>query len=806
MDSELPRVYPIEARHYAGLLLLSLGTLLLELALTRVLSVSFWYHFGFLVISTALLGFGISGTVLSVWPGLRVGAPLDGTLAWLAFAFGLVTLASFWGMQHIPFDPFMLLAAPWQVLLMPLYYVMLSAPFFCSGLAIALLLTRGSRRINRLYAADLLGAAAGCVAVALTMPQVGGSGSVALAAAVGLFAASVFGYRYAGRLAACAAVLGGVVMVFAPFAERTIPIRVTPDKKHPLKESGSAPIYTSWNTFSRVDVYELPARSDEGWPVPGLGIVIDGGSAGTGIGDMSEGVAALLANPSFYRAPGLAFVGNEHPNVLVIGSGAGREVLEALSFDASSITAVEVNFIINDIVTRRFRGRTGGLFDRPEVRVVTDEGRNFVRRSSESYDAIVLVQTISNSAISSGALGLTETYMFTREAFEDFLDHLTPNGILLVTRPITQLARFAATVRDVLQRRGIEDAAWHLVAFRSALAPFGPRQTHDGLLFKKSRFTPEELAAIWERLQTRSAGLAKFGPPEILYSPLDLRPGTLIHEVLAAPDLRRFYRGQELDLRPSTDDWPFFNSQVRWSSLGPQTVLYAFGYGDVRAGEQIALVTIIMLLCQSTIIAGILILFPLTRFARRGLHLPARWNYLVYFAGLGLGFITIEMVFLLRFTLFLGEPVYTFAVILASLLLFTGTGSFAAERFGPPRPSLAAAILGAAIISAVVTMLALPWVFSASLGLALGWRVMIAVVLVAPTGFLIGMPFPIGLRILQDGAPALVPWAWGVNAFSTVIGSALALLIAMAWGFTVTSTAAVCCYGASLLSLRGTHD
>jgi spermidine synthase len=806
MASEKRPLEPIEGRHYLGILLLSLATLLLELALTRVLSVALWYHFGFLVISTALLGFGSAGAVLSVWPALRIHAPLDRTLAWLSVAFGLVTVASFWAMQHIPFDPFRLMADPVQILLMPLFYVVLSAPFFCSGLGIALLLTRGSREVNRLYATDLAGAAVGCAAVALTMRAFGGSGSVVAAAAIGLFAASAFGYRQASQLAVWAAVLGGAVAAFTPFAERAIPIRVASDKRHPLKESGSQPVYTAWNVFSRVDVYELPARPDEGWPIPGLGIVIDGGGAGTGIGDLRGGVTALLANPSLYRAPGVAFVGKQNPNVLVIGSGAGREVLEALAFGASSITAVEVNSIVNDIVTRRFRDRMGGLFDRPEVRVITDEGRNFVRQSGETYDAIVAIQTMSNAAAASGALGLTESYMFTKEAFEDFLDHLAPDGILLVTRPATQLARFAATVREVLQQRGIPDAGQHIVAFRSALAPFGPRQNHDGLLFKKSPFTQTEVASIRERLATRSVGIAKFGTPEILHSPLDPRPGNLIHDVLAAADLQRLYREHELELRPSTDDWPFFNSQMRWSSLGLRHLPYAFGLGGGHLSEHwVAVVLLIALLCQSSIIAAALVLFPLVRFARQGLRIPGRWNYLAYFAALGLGFIMLEIVLLQRFTLFLGEPVYTFAVILASLLLFTGAGSFAAERFGPATPRLAAVIVGAVIITIAVTILALPSVFSASLGLPLAWRVTIAVAVVAPNGFLLGMPFPVGLRLLHGNAPALVPWAWGVNGFFTVIGSVLAMLVGMAAGFTVTSAAAACCYGIALLSLRGHH-
>lgn len=191
-------------RHYVGIFLLSLATLLLELSLTRVLAVASWHHFGFLVISTALLGFGASGVVLTLWTGLRERMRLDRALAVLCVAFGVVTVLSFWLMQQIPFDPFKISVDRRQFFFIPLYYIILSAPFFCSGLAIALLFTRCSAQVNRLYAADLLGAGLGCAAIAAVMPAFGGSGSVVIAATLGIMAAVVFASSRDRRLAACA--------------------------------------------------------------------------------------------------------------------------------------------------------------------------------------------------------------------------------------------------------------------------------------------------------------------------------------------------------------------------------------------------------------------------------------------------------------------------------------------------------------------------------------------------------------------------------------------------------------------------
>src|SRR5438874_3955745 len=225
--SELETEQPAErirSRHYLGIFLLSLATLLLELSLTRVLSVALWYHFGFLVISTALLGFGTSGVVLALWRRLREEISLDRALAVLALFFGTLTVVCFWLMQRIPFDPFSLFSDKRQLAFMPLYYIIISLPFFCSGLALAFLFTRGGPRVNRLYAFDLVGAGVGCGALALVMPAFGGSGSVVFAAALGLVAAAIFGFRAAKKTAVIAVLLATGCFALSFFATRVLPI------------------------------------------------------------------------------------------------------------------------------------------------------------------------------------------------------------------------------------------------------------------------------------------------------------------------------------------------------------------------------------------------------------------------------------------------------------------------------------------------------------------------------------------------------------------------------------------------------
>ena len=496
-----------DRRNLVGIFLLSFGTLLLELALTRVLSVALWYHFGFLVISTALLGFGAAGVLLTVWSQLRERAPLQQALAGCAMAFGVLTVGCFWLMQRIPLDPFALSTDRRQLVLMPAYYVVLAAPFFCSGLGIALLLTRGAAQVNRLYALDLLGAGAGCAAIALVMPRLGGSGSVVAAAAVGFLAAIVFGFSQSRGLVAVG--IAGLIAVGAliPIADRVLPIAITPSK-------GSwhrAPLYTAWNTFSWIDVSEFPNDPPDRAPTNRL-LVFDAGTAATGLDDMRPSVRHYLAEPpdSTDFDSGIAYVDVQAPRVLIIGSGAGQEVLEGLRHGASSVTAVEINPIIVNVVTRRMHDYWGDLFTQPGVRLVNDEGRSFVRRSHDTYDAIISVHTISNAAVASGALSLAENYVLTREAFEDYLDHLTPNGTIFFTRPEAQIPRLFATARDVFARRRLGSVAGHVMAFRqtdSLLAKAGRGSFAAGFLLKKSAYTAEEVAETARRLHAVPGGL-----------------------------------------------------------------------------------------------------------------------------------------------------------------------------------------------------------------------------------------------------------------------------------------------------------
>jgi predicted membrane-bound spermidine synthase len=795
----------IRGRHFAGLLLLSLATLLLELALTRVLSVSLWYHFGFLVISTALLGFGASGVTLALWGGLRERKNLDSALGVCALAFAVCVVLSFWLMQRVPFDPFSVAVDHRQFYFMPIYFLLVALPFFCSGLAISLLLTRGSTEINRLYAYDLLGAGLGCALVALVIPRFGGTGSVLVAAFVGGLSAVCFVWPVKRALAATAVLVSAILLAASFRGDRVIPIHVSANKQRRIIPS----IYSAWNTLSFVQVVDIPGEGKE----PGARrLFIDAGTAATGIGDLRPDVRKVLAEhpDQVGELSMVAYVGKPNPKILVIGSGGGDQVLEGLKAHASSITAVEINSIINDIVAVRMNDYWGNLFHQPEVHLVTDEGRSFVRRSTEKYDAIISVHTISNAAIASGALSLAENYVLTREAFEDYLDHLAADGTIFFTRPEFQIPRLFATAQEVFTKRCLGSIGNHVLGFSTgfALQMPGRLSFEAGFLLKKSEFRPEELKEIRRILTADAASYGNASGLKILYAPDEKHAGSLYAQIVEAPDLEAVFRTTDSQLAAATDDKPFFNQHTRWSRIRWNTIVDLFSQkqpGSARLALEdrpIAEVTLLILLVQSAVVAGLCILLPLALLDRRSLRAEKPWGWLGYFAALGLGFIMVEIALLQRFLLFLGQPIYTYAVVLAGLLIFTGVGSYAAGKWSVESTHTLKRALLAAVIVVLAMAVITPLVFRTCLGFGLPYRIGIALLLVAPLGFVLGMPFPLGLRLAMQRSSALGSWAWGVNGFFTVIGTVLALMLGMMIGFRMVLLLACACYLGGLLAIK----
>jgi spermidine synthase len=474
---------------------------------------------------------------------------------------------------------------------------------------------------------------------------------------------------------------------------------------------------------------------------------------------------------------------------LVIGPGGGRDLASALVFGARQVDAVEINPIIaDDVMRERFREYSGGVYTNPRVKIIVDDGRSYVRRTSERYDLIQASLVDTWAATAAGAYTLTENTLYTVDAFTDYLDHLTPDGVLTITRWVFDGLRLVSLAQDACARRG-----WRADE-RLLIVRFGKVAT---FILKRSPFTAAEV--------DRTVDAAQRLGFEVIYAPgrealwrnahEDVIDGTSTIDyarLITAPDRDDFFRRYKSDVRPTTDDRPFFFHTTKLTNQ----LDVAFGRTMLFGNGLSALLTLLGV--SLTLTVGFLIVPLLV--ADRGCVHPRGWlAWLLYFSSLGAGFMLFEVCVLQRFVLLLGHPVYSLTVTLFSLLLGTGIGAAWSRTFDestlPRRVPLA--LMAIATLGLVVMLAATPLVMWA-IPFTRPARIAIAVAVLVPIGVVLGVPMPSGLRLLAGRAPDLVPWAWGMNGALSVVGATLAIFIAMNWGFSVTLLAAAATYLAGL--------
>lgn len=771
-----------------------MSTLILEVTLTRVFSVTMWYHFAFLAVSMALTGSAVAGVVLYFFPQLARQA--DRVLGPGALALALSVPLTFILYLQIPFQPDLnRTELPWQqVLWLALVYLDLTVPFFLSGAVISLALSAWSEGAGRLYWADLTGAALGCLASIGALEALGGAGAVLTAGAVAGLAGLVLTWRpgrtrVGGILVALA--LAALVAGNARYGWVTVSVSKTGGEEAPRA-------YEKWNAYSRVTVYEINRNpffwsvSDIGWQKTiqqgGLGhrlLLIDA-AAGTPIQEFKGDLYWV----SFLRYDLTSFVYHlvEKPETLVIGPGGGRDVLAALASGAPHVTAVEVNPAVVEAVRGPFAEFAGHLYDRPDVTVVVEDARGYIARSPHRYDVIQAALIDTWAAGASGAFALSENSLYTVEAFRTYYEHLTDRGILTVSRwympgrPAETL-RLVSTGMAGWARAGVSNPREHIAVIVHYVTS-NPTEGLATVLFKRTPFTPEEVTAVQER--ARELGFT------VLYAP-GLPATEEVGALLTADDPAAWIARYPLDITPATDDRPFFFNLVRFGDLLSPALRASGVY-------QMSVESAGILLAVLGITAAVGILFVLVPLGwgvrRRGLAAPSA-RMLVYFGALGLGFMLVEIPTIQRLTVYLGRPVYSLAVGLFALLLFSGLGSLWAGR-RPAGGWWIPALVGLVVLNA----LAVPWVLDRTVGWSLAARLAMAVGVLAPLAFLMGIPFPTGVRLAGARRPGVVPWLWGINGVTSVMGAALSIAIAIHLGVRATLLIAAGCYALAALAFR----
>ncbi|MFZ5915307.1 MAG: hypothetical protein ACOYZ7_00055 [Chloroflexota bacterium] len=783
----------------ASLALLSTATLAFEVNLSRLFAVAQFYHFAFMIVSLALLGFGASGAFLALAPRLRQCDPAR-ALGWLGRGFAAAVIGSYALTLYLPFDSFRI-ALDWhQWAVLAAHYLALALPFFCSGAAVAILLAAHPGAGNRIYAANLAGSAVGC-GLAVVLPSlVGGEGVVLVSAALGIGAATMTGGRGRGKFhtaTGCLQVGAGLFLILAAiFLPQSLEIRLSPYKSlsYALLYPDAELVFRRWNGFSRVDVVRSSAiRSLPGSgfrcaepPPPQMGLTVDGDDL-LPISHAPPGLTTLPFTDCLLTA--LPYRLRPGARALLLEPRGGFDVLVALAEGATAVTAVEANPLVIEAV-RQQGDWAGNLYDDARVDVVLQEGRAFVRQTRQHYDVVQLALTAPQRTIVSGAYSLSEDYTYTVEALVDYLTRLDDGGLLVMTRwlqvpPSESLRAFGLAVEAIERTAG--EPRLSLVALRSY------RQMI--ILARRGAFTAAELQTVRAFAAPRAF--------DLVYLP-DIQPDEVNrYNVLPSPDYyhafvgllqatdrEAWYRQYPFDVRPPSDDRPFFGHYFKWQQASEVLAMAGHTWQPFGGAGYFVLLA---LLALATIAAAALILLPLAFRRTGGSRGSSLRPTLLYFILLGMGYLCVEIPLMQRFILFLGHPSYALAAVLFALLLFSGLGSLLSVRL----PLGAVLLAIPALVGGYV--LALPLLFEVALAASLGGRLAVTVMALAPLGLLMGMPLPKGIAALE-GQPTLVAWAWAGNGASSVVASVMAALLALSWGFSTVLAVGAVCYGAAWLT------
>jgi spermidine synthase len=775
-----------------GVACASASTIALQLALTRIFSVTMYYHFAFLAISVALLGLAAAGSAIFVFPRVfrKERALRLASLFMIGFA-----VTTVWSLYAATTNPVSLKDTTSNLGTLAHVYIATATPLVCSGFAISLAIANAGDQIGKIYMFDLVGAGIGCVLMVPAIGSLGAPGAVLVCGVLGAISALLFilGDRGWPKWRIVAGVAGLVIIALAfvgltEGSERRFGI-----VRNPTKFLGNRKVlFEKWNSFSQITV--APAGDPDH-----LWIFIDGDAA-TRLWKRSAVEAKddpRVRIPEI-RVASLAYALRPQGPAAIIGPGGGTDVLSALRAGVQKVVGIEINpIIVDDVMRGEFADTSGDLYTKdPRVEIVVDEGRSYLRRSGQKFATIQATLVDTWAASSSGAFTLSENNLYTVEAFEEFMDALAPNGIMTITRwydpgKPAEFVRLIAIARRALENRGIAPSA-----IRDHVLIATDNQQRATINISRDPFPEAERDKFLELVKTQNV--------RALYASGRVAPDKALAKTLEAPDLDAFLATLSYDATPTTDNKPFFFYHQRIGDI-----LSSFGKSAAGQLNNVGLVVLVILLGFSLLTTILFVVVPLILFRRGDLATDRKrkLRLIGYFGCLGLGFILVELGFMQQFVLFLGHPVYSLAVVLSGLLIASGIGAgitpHLERRFGEVRAKWVC--VGALTGILLVYGIGLSTVFDALIGLPLPARVAIAAVLVALPGLAMGTFVPNGVRTADSIAPGLVAWGWGLNGATSVVGSTLAVMLSMNIGFRVVLFIGIAIYilAGLLLPKRG---
>ncbi len=797
--SPLNRRWPI----YCSIFLLSACALAYEILLMRLFSIIQWHHFAYMVIGLALLGYGISGSVISIWQ-MTLLRFFDWLLPLLILLFGFSSVAVFLLGQNIPFNAEVILWDKRQWLYLLALFLLLSIPFFFAASAICLSLMRFPLNSAQIYAADLTGAGVGSLGIIGLLFWIFPLNVLLVIALLSLIAAALLLPRLVSRVKYLLLAVIGIGLIVLYSLLDNIALQVSPYKSlsQTLRISGADVVAQQSGPLGFLTVVKndlVPFRMAPGLslnaqtePLAQLALFSDADNM-TPITRFPESIEQLAYLDQMTSA--LPYHLQHLDSVLIVGGAGGSDVLQSLYHRIEPIHVLELNSQLSELVDKEFSSWSDGLYSRPEVKLFNREVRDYLSETNQRYALIQMSLLDAFNAQSSGLHALHENYLYTNESIQLYLRHLQADGYLALSRwisiPPRDTLKLLNTVIQALQESGIRDAADRLVLIRGW-------QTAT-LLVKNGKFSTEELQRVRQFCQARSFDLAWL--PDIKSSETN-RYNKLSSELfyqasqnLLSEQRQQFVDNYKFNLTAASDNLPYFFHFFKWQTFRELYELrHQGGMPLMEWGYIILLATLLI----ATLSSLLMIVTPLLFMKRMNEVKTAicRRDVIIFFGAIGLAFLMIEIAFIQKFVQLLHHPIYAIATTLSAFLVFAGLGSqssryiIASRRIGLV---LKLSIIGI-IITGMIYLFTLDFVFRFLSSQHMLIRVCASILMIAPLAFLMGMPFPLALSSLARDAEHFIPWSWSINGCASVISASLATIVAINYGFNAVVVLALLLY------------
>jgi len=788
----------------AAVAMISASALAYEVLLMRLFSIIQWHHFAYMMISLALLGYGVSGVFLALNRD-RLAQHFPAAIMTNMLLFSLFAPACFLLAQQIPFNPAEMLWTSVQLLYLCGIYLILALPFFFAANVVGLSLYRYKSQVSSIYAADLFGAGLGSAGVILLLSIMFPEKILTVLMLSGLLATLlVSSYTFnAPKHWTIASVIIGLAVIFTPTGWMALKVSPYKSLNQLLQVPGTKIIDRYSSPLGLISVVKsdiTPLRHAPGLslnattePPEQLAVFTDA--------DNMTAITRYDGNPETLgyldqTTSALPYHLKQHSDILILGAGTGSDILQANYHAIKHVDAVELNPQIIDLVQRKYADFAGYLYSSAHVNVHLDEARGYLAATDKTYDLVNISLLDAFGASTAGLYSMAENYLYTEQAIREYLRHVSANGYLSITRwikiPPRDEPKLLATVINALKDANVRQPGQQIVMIRGW-------QTST-LLVKNGTLSAEEISRLKQFCTERSFDLVYYpGISESEVNRFNIQQQPYLYEAAVAllgDQSPAFIDAYKFNIEPATDDRPYLFHFFKWRTL-PE-ILSLLGTGGSFLLES-GYLLLIAALVQAMLASLLLIALPLWLWKSKlgiepgsGSHL----RILVYFFCLGLAFLFIEIAFIQKFILILHHPLYAITVVLSTFLLSAGAGSYFSTKLSS-RTEKSAFMLPMAAIALLSIGYSLGFEAIAGFLLKTGSlsRYLFSIILIAPLGFCMGMPFPMALANISRTAPALIPWAWGINGCASVISAILATLIAMQFGFTVLIFLAVILYG-----------